>query len=202
MQKRNTKYDKWCVCDTETLKEFHDNTIFDYENDVINYQSSINYKGRKIWLISFYFSKYNKEQSEVYDVYDNQSQIIELLCNYGLIYFHNLSYDGNFILKLLQKLGWKQRKELISLKCNWYDYMMIGSKIYKIEIHYDNKITTIIDSNNFIRQSVKDIPKMYGLSNLEKTWKGRGYDEKWMYEKVINHKESNDYIMFKRVCQT
>lgn len=200
MQKRNTKYDKWCVCDTETLKEFHNNKAFDYENDVVNYQSSINYKGRKIWLISFYFSKYNKEQKEVYDVYDNQTQIIELLCNYGLIYFHNLSYDGNFILKLLQKLGWKQRKELISLKCNWYDYMMIGSKIYKIEIHYKNKITTIIDSNNFIRQSVKDIPKMYGLTNLEKTWKGRGYDEKWMYEKVINHKESDDYILFKDYC--
>ena len=200
MLKRNSKYDKWCVADTETLKEFYDVKQYNYDKDVINYQTSSNYKGRKIWLISFYFSKYNKEQSVVYDVYHNQSQIIDLICEWGLIYFHNLSYDGNFILKLLQKQGWKQRKELISLKCDWYDYMMIGSKIYKIEIHKDNKITTIIDSNNFIRESVKDIPMKYGLTDLAKTWKGRGYDEKWMYEKVLFNKKSKDYDDFNNYC--
>ena len=105
MVKRNSKYDKWCVADTETLKEFYDLQQYNYDKDVINYQTSANYKGRRIWLISFYFSKYNKEQSAVYDVYHNQFQIIDLLCEWGLIYFHNLSYDGNFILKLLQKQG-------------------------------------------------------------------------------------------------
>ena len=194
---KRSKYNNWCVCDTETLKEFKDIKQFNYDQDVLNYENSNNYLGRRIFLLSFYSNK----QQEVYEVYNNQQEIIELLCKYGLIYFHNLSYDGNFILKLLQKLEWKQRKELISTKnINWYDYMMIGSKIYKIEINYKNKTTLIIDSNNFIRQSVKDIPKFYGLENEKKTWQGKGYDEKWMYDYALFHKLSNELNEFKEYC--
>ena len=194
---KRSKYNNWCVCDTETLKEFKDISKFNYDSDVLNYENSSNYLGRRIFLLSFYSNK----QKEVFEVYNNQKDIIELLCKYGLIYFHNLSYDGNFILKLLQKLNWKQRKELISTKnINWYDYMMIGSKIYKIEINYKNKTTLIIDSNNFIRQSVKDIPKFYGLENEKKTWQGKEYDEKWMYDYVLFHKTSNELAEFKEYC--
>ena len=195
--KKRSRLNNWVMCDTETLKQFKDLHNYNYNKDVLNYENSNNYDGRRIFLLSFY----NEKEQAVYEVYNNQKFIIDLLCRYGLIYFHNLSYDGNFIIKLLQKLNWKQRKELISLKNeNYYDYMMIGSKIYKIEIHYKNKTTTIIDSNNFIRQSVKDIPAFYGLVNEQKTWKGKGYDEPWMYDYVLFNKDAPQLQEFKDYC--
>ena len=172
----NTK-NKWCVADSETLR-----TI---EN------------GRRIFLLSFYSSKVQ----EVHEVWNNQESIIDLLLRFKYVYFHNLSYDGNFIIKLLQKMGFKQKEELQKLDANYYDAIMIGSKIYKITIKYNDKIVNLIDSANFLRSKVKDMNKAYGLGDgFNKTWKGRGYDEQWMYDYCWNGIYSKELEAFKDYC--
>lgn len=199
MKKWTINEGDWCVADTETLKEFHDPTRFNYSQDVINYVSSPNYKGRRVWLISFY----NDASSVVFDVYNDQASIIKLLLKWKLIYFHNLSYDGNFIIKLLQKFGWCERGQLVSTKGVYsYEAMVLGSKIYRVILFYGNKkVTTILDSFNFLRCKVDKIPTQFGLEGLKKTWKGRGYDEAWMYEKAINNVPSADYDLFLDYCK-
>ena len=79
MMKKRSKYNNWCVCDTETLKEFKDINKFNYVEDVLDYENSDNYDGRRIFLLSFYSVK----QKEVFEVYNDQEKIIELLCKYG-----------------------------------------------------------------------------------------------------------------------
>lgn len=198
MKKWTINDNDWCVADTETLKEFHDPTQFDYTRDVLNYETSPNYKGRRIWLISFY----NGATCTVFDLYNDQAQIITQLLKWKLIYFHNLSYDGNFIIKLLQKFGWYERGQLVSTKGQYsYEAMVLGSKIYRLILFWGNKkVTTILDSFNFLRCKVEKIPAQFGLQGLSKTWKGRGYDEPWMYDKAVKNVPNALYDEFLKYC--
>ena len=189
------------VADTETLKEFKNNELFNYDRDVLNWETSSNYNGRRIWLISF-------SDGSIFDVYNSQRDLIPLLMKHPLIYFHNLSYDGNFIIKRLQFQGFKEKKLLSDWSNNdWYEVMMIGSKIYRIVIKYKSKRTTLLDSSNFIREKVANIPSKYGLKGLEKGWSQYkddidGYDKRWMYDIVINNKINEPlYNEFKEYCK-
>ena len=194
----NTIMKEFITADTETLKQFKDITKYDYNQDVINYQTSANYDGRRIWLISF------SDDNLVYDVYNHQEKIITLLLKRKIIYFHNLSYDGCFIIKLLQKMGYKEKNQLSEWhSTNWYEVMMVGSKIYRIQIQINHKQVTLLDSSNFIREKVKDIPKKYGIPNIEKGWKGKGYDEQWMYDHVLFNKTNGELLSeFMDYCKT
>ena len=192
------KNNSWCVCDTETLKEFKNIEEYQYNKDVLDYLNSSNYDGRRIFLLSFYCNDLNV----VFDVYNQQEKIIDLLFNVNkkYIYFHNLSYDGVFIIKLLQKLGFKQKDTLAELNSNYYDYMIIGSKYFKIDIKYNGEIIHILDSSRFLPFKVKALPKLFKLDGMKKTWQGKGYDEKWMYDYVLLNKECEELDEFKDYC--
>lgn len=116
-------------------------------------------------------SVHDGNDSKVLDVYHDQSQILKELLTHKYVFFHNLSYDGNFIIKLLQKEGWKEYNQCKFFRgFNQYDVTMIGRDIYRITLYVSGNSTTIIkDSLRFLQCKVADMPKRFGLAGIEKT---------------------------------
>ena len=48
---KRSKYNNWCVCDTETLKQFKSIENYDYNKDVLDYTNSNNYDERRKILL-------------------------------------------------------------------------------------------------------------------------------------------------------
>ena len=77
----------------------------------------------------------------------------------GIIFFHNLAFDGSFILSYFNDIGYRYELDydcIIDDLNNWY----------QIRIYNDNKEIKIWDSlKKFPGQSVKSLAKLYGFSD-------------------------------------
>lgn len=86
----------------------------------------------------------------------------ESLCNCKM-YFHNLGFDGAFIIDHLERAGWIWTDERVS----WHSYKTLISdmnQVYAIELYFSEKrYVKIYDSFKIIPLSVKNMAKAYNL---------------------------------------
>lgn len=167
----------WAVFDTETLLRLNDNSFNIQDEQWLKRQEAT------IWLFSFTSNK----ESNFQDVYNDPSQIINKLNEYEFVFFHNLSFDGNFIIKLLQANGFNYLdSSLIKKDSPNYTYtsFILGKKIFYISFKINNKWTTIKDSLKFLPFSVHDLAKSFNLP-IEKEHV-IDYNDPRFYE-IVNH---------------
>lgn len=109
------------------------------------------------------------------------------------LYFHNLKFDGEFIISYLFNHGYEYIKDRKEKHDKTFTTLISDMGLfYSIEVYFHvkgkkTKKITFIDSLKIINRAVEDIPKMFGL-NIEKleldydTPRERGYKLK-DYEK-------------------
>jgi hypothetical protein len=89
--------------------------------------------------------------------------------NNSTFYFHNLEYDGEFILSWLFTHGFEHVTDRRYLDSNKFTTVISDmGKFYTMKIMFEKKnkkanVITIYDSNKIIPLSVKKIPKAFGL---------------------------------------
>ena len=84
------------------------------------------------------------------------------------IYFHNLSFDGNFILYGLFENGYIY-KEKIENENEFTSIIDNFGSIYKISIGFKDRIVDIQCSYKLTGLSIKDLGKLVGLEKLNET---------------------------------
>lgn len=93
--------------------------------------------------------------------------------NYNcILYFHNLKFDGEFIISYLFNNGYEHIKNKKERREKTFTTLISDMGLfYSIEIYFEVnkkvKKITIIDSLKIINRSVEEVPKMFGL-NIEK----------------------------------
>lgn len=80
-------------------------------------------------------------------------------------YFHNLKFDGEFIISYLLNNGWKHNHDSRSLKPKQFNTLISDKgQFYSMKIKFNNEgIVTIIDSLKIIPFSVDQVAKTFGL---------------------------------------
>lgn len=111
-------------------------------------------------------------------------------------YFHNLKFDGEFIISYLLQNGYEWIKDRKEAKSNSFTTLISDFGVfYQITIYFEvcgnkRKKITIIDSLKIIPFSVKKIAKSFGLSESK-------LEIDYKKERSKNHtltKEEKDYI--------
>ena len=102
-----------------------------------------------------------------------------------LLYFHNLAFDGSFILNYLLKNNWKQAYNESAgffkdraMPSRSFKYIISDTgRWYNITLSYNKKIIEIRDSWKLIPFSVRNIGKSFGTKHhkLEMVYKGYRY---------------------------
>lgn len=84
-------------------------------------------------------------------------------------YFHNLKFDGEFIMQYLYRNGWKWREEKRFLKDNEFTTLISDKgQHYSYTLKFDNKNTiTINDSLKLLPFSVHDVSIAFGLKETK-----------------------------------
>lgn len=83
------------------------------------------------------------------------------------VYFHNLDFDGNFILNYLIKNNWKWVDDIKEASFNTYT-ALIGdcNQIYSLTIYFSpTRYVEFYDSAKVIQLKVKNIPKAFGIED-------------------------------------
>ena len=89
------------------------------------------------------------------------------------LYFHNLKFDGEFIISYLFNHGYEYIKDRKEKRDKTFTTLISDMGLfYSIEVYFHvkgkkTKKITFIDSLKIINRSVEEIPKMFGL-NIEK----------------------------------
>lgn len=108
------------------------------------------------------------------------------------VYFHNLKFDGNFIIYFLFKQGFKVSEGKFPGRGEFKAVISDTGQWYKITIKTDEgTIITIIDSYKIIPISVDAIPKAFGL-NISKLSIDYGADRAEDHELT---KEEKEYVL-------
>ena len=99
-----------------------------------------------------------------------------------LIYFHNLSFDGEFIIWYLMKNGYEYDEELI--KDNSFSSIIDDTgSIYSISIKFKQSVVEFRCSFKLFPKSIKDIGKMVGIEKLNET---HDYNEMKNFESIYD----------------
>lgn len=108
------------------------------------------------------------------------------------MYFHNLGFDGAFIMDYLERSGWTWVENSMKVTCNNYTTLISDNNmIYNITLYFDKlRKTRIFDSLKIIPLSVKAMAKAYGLDE------GKGELDYESYREIghILTDEEKDYI--------
>lgn len=87
--------------------------------------------------------------------------------NNPIIYFHNLKFDGEFILYYLMKNGFEHVESKEKRSCSFSTLISDMGLFYQIEVYFEvakkTKKVTFIDSLKIINQSVDSMPKTFNL---------------------------------------
>lgn len=98
--------------------------------------------------------------------------ILKDLTNYNIIYFHNLPFDGNFIIKWLFRNKFffiKEGKIKKNSKC--FTLFNKGKNIYKIEVNWklhSRRVRVIFQcSLKILSSSIKQLGRQFGFNKME-----------------------------------
>lgn len=116
-----------------------------------------------------------KDENDYYIGYsldDFFNCITHYLSPYNIIYFHNLSFDGNFIIKWLFRNNFrfiKDGKVNKNQKC--FTIFNKGKSIYKIEVNWkfhSSRVRVIFQcSLKILSSSIKQLGKQFGYNKME-----------------------------------
>lgn len=136
-------------CDFETVNDENDcrvwaSGVYCIENDVFIYGNSIDF------LMNFMFNSENKD----------------------VFYFHNLVFDGDFIMNWLFRNGFSYEENIKYLKENQFNILMSSKgQIYKMTIGVikNNKLLKIEIRNSLtlLPYSVSDLSNAFGIEELK-----------------------------------
>lgn len=108
------------------------------------------------------------------------------------MYFHNLGFDGSFIMDYLLKNNWEWIDDSWRSKSNSFTTLISNSNmVYSMTLYFDKKRkVTIYDSLKIVPLSVKNMAKAYGLEE------GKGELDYTAYREVGHEltQEEKDYI--------
>ena len=150
------------------------------------------YENGNSWVWSFGYSKLGQEKVTLGNNI-NQFMDFALSGNSKKLYFHNLKYDGKFIMYWLFKNGYKQVKEIKGKK-QFTALIDDMGMFYSITVPYKygnrNKKATFLDSLKLFPNSLRQLAKNYHLD----TQKGELDYEKIRYENHIITDEEKVYL--------
>ena len=157
------------------------------EQYTIDFETTTDPEDCRVWAYGICsISDYNFEYGNTID------DCIERLSKIdnAVYYFHNLKFDGEFILNFLFRNGFTYNKEPKKLKQNEFNCLISDmGQFYCMEICFNNlnKIK-IIDSLKILPFSVEDVAKGFGL---EETKLKIDYDEFREYGHILTLEEIN-----------
>lgn len=100
---------------------------------------------------------------------DTFMETLKTLDSGSKIYFHNLSFDGEFILWHLLESEYKY-DEVMNFPKSFHSIIDETGSIYMIEIRFDNNVIIQIRcSYKLFPKSIKDIGEMVGIEKLNET---------------------------------
>ena len=99
-----------------------------------------------------------------------------------LIYFHNLSFDGEFILWYLMKNEYQYDETLVKQK-SFSSIIDDTGSIYSISIKFKSSVVEFRCSFKLFPKSIKDIGKMVGIEKLNET---HDYNEMKNFESIYD----------------
>lgn len=137
----------------------------------------------------------NEENLNINNNIDKFMEYIKINKN-SIWYFHNLAFDGEFIIYWLEKNGFKHIKDKKEKKSRTYSTLISDRGLfYQLEIYFEvgnKKVVkaTILDSLKIINLKVEEVAKAFGLkiSKLKLDYK------KWRSRYHVLTKEERDYI--------
>ena len=190
-----------------------ESSINEYEEETINYPVYVA-DFETLTTDTNYYKQY--EQTKVLlwcyrELYNDQSEhvlgteikdFISSLKNINksiIVYFHNLSFDGDFIIKYLSNNGYRLVNEVLGEKLDrsakQFTIFRNGAKIYKIVLYLRKKILGKIKdikiifmcSLNLLSSSVASLGKNYNINKLEEN------EDKETFYNVEPKKRVEDY---------
>lgn len=132
---------------------------------VLDFETSYNGTNANIWLWTYA----TVEENPITKWGLTLTSLLEKLSKERntIYYYHNLSFDGIFILDALFKMGYKQIMEMkVGYKELYCSYM--NNTMYSLRFKYNNRDIIIRDSLKIIPLSVEEMPKAFGLNNDSK----------------------------------
>lgn len=117
---------------------------------------------------------YSDEECMGYDV----DTFINFAWTVNEIWFHNLKFDGSYILNRILELGWERSDKQIKGKCT-YDLIVTDLGAWmQLELKFGDHVTRIRDSaKKFPGFALEDIAKIYGIEGKSDLYLGyRGPD--------------------------
>lgn len=93
---------------------------------------------------------------------------LEDLDNGDTIYFHNLSFDGDFIIKWLVSHKWHLNNVEAAHPNEFYVFRN-GQKIYYIKLNYNNKIINIQCSYLLLNTSIAQLGNSVGVKKIDES---------------------------------
>lgn len=102
----------------------------------------------------------------------NLSEFFECIKEHKVkrIYFHNLKWDGNFIVNWLLDNGFMPTEEIFTtpdIPNTWSWMCDTNSSIYDLQVNLDGHIIKFSDTAKLLMASVDDLGKMLGMPKLE-----------------------------------
>ena len=126
------------------------------------------------------FSKYGIDLPSFF------SLLTELKEDNILIYFHNLTFDGEFILWYLLENGFECVEEMNNINNTFETTIDDVNSIYKIVLCLNNKLIEFRCSYKLFPKSIEDIGEMVGVKKLNET---HNYEEFKNYNTLEEVKE-------------
>lgn len=179
--------------DTETIFNTNNRELIDYWKDHADEDPNCS---RIIACYTFIGQKDQQAQFKRF----NLNEFLFDAFHYSIIFFHNLKYDANFIIKALQKAGYKQNKTH-PFDEKTYDVSMQSSKIFSLVIyHRKGKAVRRVefkDSALFLAGSLRSIGKALNLANQKLSIEEDDYDAQYIYDWYFNNQESEAFERFR-----
>lgn len=91
-------------------------------------------------------------------------KIVEYDDTVTIVYFHNLKFDGEFILNYLFRNGWSHTKERKVYEKEFGTLISDMGTFYQIKMNCGGRIVKILDSLKIIPLPVRNITKAFGLT--------------------------------------
>ena len=181
--KKQTAWDNYVkiAADFETTyhKEF-DNSDFLAENkDTGDHLSFTPNESSQVFLagaMEFETKEYRLSYESIPDFIDNcVAMIAKQGKKRGLVYFHNLAYDGDYILKWLLKNGYRQsiniNEQTHKPKLTYKEFALLksGGKFFSLELWWRGIYIKFLDSLKLFPVKLENLGELIGAKKLKDT---------------------------------
>ncbi len=130
---------------------------------VADFETTTDEEDCRVWGWGIYSIKKDK-----YKVGNNLNSFMRMMLklpNASIVYFHNLKFDGEFMLYSLFENGFEHTQEW-KLKHKQFSTLIDGKGAwYSLKLNYKGKTIQIYDSLKIIPLSVKKMPKAFGIED-------------------------------------